>query len=267
MKIKGKNEDLMKTMELFNLEGRAAIVTGGSIGLGQQMALGLAEAGANIVICSRKLDKCQDMAHQIESLGAKALAFRCDLNREEEINQVVKGTIKEFGKIDILVNNAGRTWGAPVEEIKIEDWKKVIDLNITGTFQFTQKVGREMIRQRNGKIINIASVAGLLGSDPEYLDAIAYNTSKGALIIFTKDLAVKWAKYGIQVNAIAPGWFVTEMTKWSREQRGRNILDRLLIKRFGGEHDLKGAVVFLASRASDYVTGHILCVDGGLTAW
>jgi gluconate 5-dehydrogenase len=257
----------MKTMDLFNLEGKTAIVTGGGTGLGQQMALGLAEAGSNIVVCSRKLERCQETAHKIEALGAKALAFRCDINREEEIDHVVMETIREFGKIDVLVNNAGRTWGAPMEELKIEDWKKVIDLNITGTFQFTQKVGREMIRQRNGKIINITSVAGLLGSDPEYLDAIAYNTSKGALITFTKDLAVKWAKYGIQVNGIAPGWFVTEMTKWSREQRGENILDRLLIKRFGGEDDLKGAVVFLASKASDYMTGHILCVDGGLTAW
>ena len=267
MDLEREESNPMKTMDLFDLEGRTAIVTGGAIGLGRQMALGLAEVGANIVICSRKLERCEEMAHEIESLGVKALAFRCDLNKEEEIDHVVKETMKKFGKIDILVNNSGRTWGAPMEELKIEDWKKVIDLNITGTFQFTQKVGREMIRQRNGKIINIASVAGLLGSDPEYLDAIAYNTSKGALITFTKDLAVKWAKYGIQVNAIAPGWFVTEMTKWSREQRGKNILDRLLIKRFGGEDDLKGAVVFLASKASDYITGHILCVDGGLTAW
>jgi gluconate 5-dehydrogenase len=124
-----------------------------------------------------------------------------------------------------------------------------------------------MIRQRNGKIINIASYAGLFGSDPEYMDAIAYNTSKGAVVTFTKDLAVKWAKYGIWVNAIAPGWFVTEMSKRVLENKGNKILDRLLIKRFGGEGDLKGAVVFLASGASDYVTGHILCVDGGLKVW
>ena len=258
---------MMKVMDLFNLEGRTAIVTGGASGLGRQMAMGLAEMGSNIVICSRKLERCQKTAGEIESLGVRALAFRCDLNKEEEIEQVVQGTIKEFGKIDILVNNSGRTWGAPVEEVRIEDWKKVIDLNITGTFRFTQKTGREMIKQRNGKIINIASYAGLFGSDPEYLDAIAYNTSKGAIITFTKDLAVKWAKYGIRVNAIAPGWFVTDMTKWSRESKGQKILDRLLIKRFGEEDDLKGAIVFLASRASDYVTGHILSVDGGLRAW
>jgi gluconate 5-dehydrogenase len=257
----------MKVMDLFSLEGQTCIVTGGATGLGQQMAVGLAEAGSNIVICSRKLERCQDTAHEIESLGVKALAFRCDLNQEEEIDRVVKETIKEFGRIDVLVNNSGRTWGASVEELKVEDWKKVIDLNITGTFQFTQKVGREMIKKRNGKIINIASYAGLRGTDPEYLNAIAYNTSKGALIAFTKDLAVKWAKYGIQVNAIAPGWFITEMSKWSTENQGERMLDRILLKRFGGGNDLKGSVVFLASRASDYITGHVLCVDGGLMAW
>lgn len=257
----------MKTMDLFNLKGRTAIVTGGAIGLGQQMALGLAETGADIVICSRKLEKCEEMAHRIESLGVRALALRCDLTREEEIDHAVKETIKEFGKIDILVNNSGRTWGASVEDLKVEDWKKVIDLNITGTFQFTQRVGREMIKQRSGKIINIASYAGLKGTDPEYLNAIAYNTSKGALITFTKDLAVKWAKYGIYVNAIAPGWFVTEMTKWITGHHGEKMMDHLLIKRYGGEDDLKGAVVFLSSKASDYITGQILCVDGGITAW
>lgn len=257
----------MKVMDLFNLEGQTAIVTGGATGLGLQMAFGLAEAGSNIVICSRKLERCQEMAHMIESFGVKAVAFRCDLNQEEEVDHVVKETLKEFGRIDILVNNSGRTWGASVEELKIEDWKKVIDLNITGTFQITQKVGREMIKQRRGKIVNIASYAGLRGTDPEYLNAIAYNTSKGAIVTFTKDLAVKWAKYGIQVNAIAPGWFVTEMTEWVREHHGKKMMYRLLIKRFGGEDDLKGAVVFLASKASDYVTGHILSVDGGLAAW
>jgi gluconate 5-dehydrogenase len=231
------------------------------------MALGLAEAGSNIVVCSRKLEKCQEAAHKIEALGVKALAFRCDINQGEEIDHVVKETVREFGKIDILVNNSGRTWGAAVEEFSIEGWKKVIDSNVTGTFQMTQKAGREMIKQRSGKIINIASYAGLRGTDPDYLNAIAYNTSKGALVTFTKDLAVKWAKHGIHVNAIAPGWFTTEMTKWSMEHFREKMLDRILLKRFGSQDDLKGAVVFLASRASDFVTGHILCVDGGEMAW
>ena len=257
----------MRIKDLFNLEGKTAVVTGGGRGLGEQMAMGLAEAGSNIVVCSRKLERCEKIAHRIKSLGVKALALRCDLVREGDIDHVIEETIKEFGKIDILVNNAGKTWGDLVEEFSIEGWKKVIDLNVTGTFQMTQKAGREMIKKKSGKIINIASYAGLRGTDPDYLNAIAYNTSKGALITFTKDLAVKWAKYGIYVNAIAPGWFTTEMTKWSMEHFKDKMLNRILLKRFGGEDDLKGAVVFLASKASDYVTGHVLCVDGGEMAW
>jgi len=257
----------MEVRSLFDLSGKVAIVTGGGIGLGQQMAIALAEAGCNIVTCSRKVERCEAVAHEIEKMGVRALAFRCDIANEEEIEHVVNETVKAFGKIDILVNNAGRTWGSPMEEFPLEHWNKVMAVNITGTFLFSQKAGREMINQKSGKIINISSYGGLLGSDPEYMDAIVYNTSKGAIITFTRDLAVKWAKYNINVNAIAPGWFVTQMTKWSRENKGDKILDRLLIKRFGGEDDLKGAVVFLASRASDYVTGQVLCVDGGLTAW
>jgi gluconate 5-dehydrogenase len=257
----------MNVKDLFNLEGKTAIVTGGGRGLGEQMASGLAEAGSNIVVCSRKLERCEETAHRIQSLGVKTLAFRCDVAREEDVNHVVKETIREFGRIDILVNNSGRTWGDLVEEFSIEGWKKVIDVNVTGTFQMTQKTGREMIKQRSGKIINIASYAGMRGTDPDYLNAIAYNTSKGAVVTFTKDLAVKWAKYGIHVNAIAPGWFTTEMTRWSMEHFREKMVDRILLKRFGGEDDLKGAVVFLASKASDFVTGHILCVDGGEMAW
>ena len=257
----------MNVKDLFSLEGKATIVTGGGRGLGEQMATGLADAGSNIVVCSRKLERCEETAHRIQSLGVKTLAFRCDVAREEDVNHVVKETIREFGRIDILVNNSGRTWGDLVEEFSIEGWKKVIDVNVTGTFQMTQKAGREMIKQRSGKIINIASYAGMRGTDPDYLNAIAYNTSKGAVVTFTKDLAVKWAKYGIHVNAIAPGWFTTEMTKWSMEHFREKMLERILFKRFGGEDDLKGAVVFLASKASDFVTGHILCVDGGEMAW
>lgn len=257
----------MNVMELFNLKGMKAIVTGGGVGLGRQMSLALAEAGADVVICSRKLERCEEMAKEIESLGTRAMALQCDLTKIEEVDHVVNETIKEFGRIDILVNNSGRTWGASPEDLKIEDWKKVIDLNIHGTFQITQRVGREMIRQGRGSIINIVSYAGFRGTDPEYLNAIAYNTSKGGLITFTKDLATKWAKYGIRVNAIAPGWFVTEMSKWSMEHYAQKMLDRILLKRFGGEDDLKGAVVFLSSKASDYITGHILCVDGGIMSW
>ena len=257
----------MDVHSLFDLRGNVAIVTGGGIGLGQQIAMALAEAGCNVVICSRKVEKCEEVAHEIEKMGVRALAFRCDIANGEEIELVVNETVKKFGKIDILVNNAGRTWGSSAEEFPLEHWNKVLEVNVTGTFLFSQRAGRVMINQKKGKIINMASYAGLFGSDPEYMDAIAYNTSKGAIVSFTKDLAVKWAKYNININAIAPGWFATRMTKWSLENKGAKILDRLPIKRFGGENDLKGAVVFLASRASDYITGQVLCVDGGLSAW
>jgi len=257
----------MGISNLFDLSNQVAIVTGGGAGLGRVMATGLAEAGSNIVVCSRKLEKCEKTAHEIEKLGVKALALQCDLTREEGVEQVVRQTIKKFKRIDILVNNAGRTWGAFPEECKIEDWKKVIDVNINGTFMFSQKVGIEMIKQKRGKIINISSYAGLGGTDPECLNGIPYNTSKGAVIVFTKDLATKWAKYNINVNCIAPGWFPTKMTKWALENKGDKISARILMKRFGKEDDLKGGVVFLSSKASDYVTGQILSIDGGLTIW
>jgi len=251
----------------FGLSGKVSIVTGGGDGLGRMMAMGLAEAGSDIVICSRKLKRCQETAKEIEKLGVNALALQCDLNRDEDIDGVLRETLKRFKKIDILVNNSGTTWGASPEDIEFEHWKKVIDVNINGTFRFTQKVGREMIKKKKGKIINISSIAGLRGTDPEYLNSLPYCTSKGALVLFTQDLAVKWAKFNINVNCIAPGWFRTKMTKWVLENKGDKIMPRLALKRFGKEDDIKGAVVFLSSKASDYITGQVLPVDGGLSAW
>jgi len=257
----------MNTFKLFDLDGKVSIVTGGGDGLGRVMALALGEAGSDIVICSRNIEKCEATAHEVEKCGVKASAIQCDISSDEDIDRLVSETVKKFQKIDILVNNSGLALGTDPEKIKIKDWQKVIDLNITGTFRCTQKVGREMIKRKCGKIINISSYSGLRGTDPEYLNAIPYNTSKGAIIIFTMDLAAKWAKYDIKVNCIAPGWFPTKMTKWNLENRRDKIFSRLLIKRFGEEDDLKGVVVFLASRASDYMTGQILSVDGGISAW
>ena len=257
----------MSILGMFDLSGKVSIVTGGCHDLGKVMATGLAEAGSNVVICSRKVEKCEETAQELKKLGVKALGIQCDITRAEDIDLVVNETLKSFQKIDILVNNSGKTWGSPPEELKIEDWKKVIDVNINGTFLFSQKVGREMIKQKRGKIINISSYTGLGGADPEYFDAIPYNTSKGAIMIFTKDLATKWAKYNINVNCLAPGWFPTKMTKWILEHYGEKISSRLLIKRFGEEDDIKGAVIYLSSRASDYITGQVLCVDGGIAIW
>jgi gluconate 5-dehydrogenase len=179
---------------------------------------------------------------------------------------MVSAALSRFGRIDILINNAGASWGAPVEEMRLEHWNKVIETNLTGTFLCSQAVGKIMLKQKRGKIINVASIAGLNGAPPE-IQAIGYHASKGGVITFTKDLACKWATHNIQVNAIAPGWFPTHMSHWVLEHYKDFLLERIPQRRFGGEDDLKGAAVFLASDASAYVTGHVLVVDGGQSAW
>jgi NAD(P)-dependent dehydrogenase (short-subunit alcohol dehydrogenase family) len=178
----------------------------------------------------------------------------------------VDETVARFGRIDVLINNAGTSWGAPVEEMKLEHWNKVMDTNMTGAFLFCQAVSTVMLPQKRGKIVNIASVAGLRGSSPEF-QAIGYQASKGALIAFTRDLACKWAMHNIHVNAIAPGWFPTSMSTVVIGRDPESLRQRIPLHRFGGEDDLKGAAVFLSSQASDFVTGHTLVVDGGQTAW
>ncbi|MFS0616179.1 SDR family oxidoreductase [Priestia megaterium] len=256
----------MHIKDLFDLTGKTAIITGGGRGLGEQMAEGLAEAGANIVLCSRKKEACQQVADRLATMGVKTLALACDISQPEDIKNVVHQTIETFGRIDILINNSGATWGAPVEEMPLEAWQKVMNINVTGTFLMSQEAGKQMIKQKAGKIINIASIAGLGGTDPQYMDTIGYNTSKGAVITFTKDLAVKWGQHNIQVNAIAPGFFLTKMSGAIMEQGKDYFLSQTPLKRFGSEADLKGASVFLASAASNYITGDILTVDGGVHA-
>lgn len=256
----------MSVKQLLDLTGRVAIITGGSIGLGRQMAEGLAEMGANLVLCARQAERCQEAAEELQQLGIKAMSLACDVRSQASVQELVDATISQFGKIDILINNAGISWGTPVEEMRLDDWKKVIETNLTGSFLCAQAVGRIMIRQGRGKIINIASVAGL-GGAPAELPAIGYHASKGGVISFTKDLACKWAVHNIQVNAIAPGWFPTHMSSRVIERHRELFLSHIPSGRFGNEHDLKGAAVFLASDASNYVTGHVLVVDGGQTAW
>ncbi len=255
----------MHVKQLFELTGRVAIVTGGSIGLGHQMAEALAEMGANVVLCARRKERCDKAAEELQKLGVKTLALGCDVKNPAEIQQVVNATMAAFGRIDILINNAGTSWGASMEEMRLEHWNKVIETNLTGTFLFSQAVGRIMVAQRRGKIINIASVAGLGGAPPEF-QAIGYHASKGGVIIFTKDLACKWGIHNIQVNSIAPGWFPTNMSQVLIERNKETFLRSIPLRRFGNESDLKGAAVFLASNASDYVTGHVLVVDGGQSA-
>ncbi len=251
--------------QLFDLTGRVAIITGGSIGLGRQMAEGLAEMGANVVLCARKKERCEQAAEELKQLGVRTLALGCDVKNPGSVQEMVEATMAQFGRIDVLINNAGTSWGAPVEEMKLEHWNKVIETNLTGTFLCSQAAGRIMVARRRGKVINIASVAGLRGAPPEF-SAIGYHASKGGIITFTKDLACKWGMHNIQVNAIAPGWFPTHMSQVVMEQNREAFLKKIPLGRFGGDHDLKGAAVFLASDASDYVTGHVLVVDGGQLA-
>jgi len=255
----------MHTSKLFDLSGRVTIVTGDSIGLGRQMAQGLAEMGANVALCARKKERCEAAAAELRSLGVKAMALGCDVKDPASVKDAVDATVAEFGRIDVLINNAGIAWGAPVEEMRLEHWNKVLETNLTGTFLFSQAAGKVMIGQRKGKIINIASVAGIRGDPPEF-QAIGYHASKGGVIAFTKDLACKWGVHNIQVNAIAPGWFPTNMSQVVIERNKDYFLKRIPLHRFGGDDDLKGAAVYLASSASDYVTGNVLVVDGGQTA-
>lgn len=256
----------MKVLELFDLTGKTAIVTGGGRGLGAQIAEGYAEAGANVVVCSRKIEACEETAARLSDLGVKALALKCDITSPDDVQLVVEETLAEFGSIDILVNNSGATWGALAEEMPLEAWEKVINVNVTGTFLMSQAVGKVMIGQKSGKIINIASVAGLGGTDPRVMNTIGYNTSKGAVITMTKDLAVKWGQHNINVNAIAPGFFPTKMSKVIIEHGKNPILEATPLRRFGSDDDLKGAALFLASNASNYITGNVLIVDGGTHA-
>jgi gluconate 5-dehydrogenase len=252
--------------QLFDLTRRVAIISGGSMGLGRQMAEGLAEMGANLVLCARKKERCEAAAESLRRLGVEVLALGCDVKDKSSIDDVVEKTLARFGRIDILINNAGVSWGAPIEEMTLDQWDKVLSTNLTGTFLFCQAVAKPMTAQKSGKIINIASVAGLGGGSAE-LQAIGYHASKGGVIAFTKDLACKWAQHNIQVNAIAPGWFPTHMSEWVIEHRKESLLSKIPLGRFGSDHDLKGAAIFLASNASSYVTGHVLVVDGGQTAW
>jgi NAD(P)-dependent dehydrogenase (short-subunit alcohol dehydrogenase family) len=256
----------MNSKDLFSLQGKTAIVTGGGRGLGEQIATAFADAGANVVICSRNLETCQQISEELKAKGVRSLALKCDVSHSEEIQYVVDETLKEFGCIDILVNNSGISWGAPALEMPADKWDKVMNINLRAVFLFSQAAGKVMKEQRAGKIINIASVAGLGGQDPTVMDAIGYSTSKGAVITFTKDLAVKLAPYNIHVNAIAPGFFPTKMAKPVLDYAGEKILERTPAGRFGTEDDIKGPALFLASDASNYVFGHILVVDGGTTA-
>jgi len=249
----------MHVKELFDLKDQVALITGGGRGLGKQIAEAYAEMGCHLALCEETAEIFRNKYNVI------AKSYELDVTNESMVEDVVNQVLEDFGKIDILVNNSGATWGAPVEEMPLEAWNKVLNVNVTGTFLMSRAVGRHMIERKSGKIINIASAAGLTVRPPEITNTIGYTTSKAAVIHFTKDLAIKWARHNIHVNAIAPGMFRTKMTKGTLEQKEKEILERIPLRKIGDENMLKGAALYLATKASDFVTGTVLSVDGGST--
>jgi gluconate 5-dehydrogenase len=253
----------MSVKSLFDLTGRVALVTGGSRGLGLQMAEALGEMGAKVAITARKQPELDEAAAHLAKAGVEALTVVSDLGKLDTIPAMLDEVLARFGTVDVLVNNAGTTWGAPAEDHPAAAWHKVMNLNIHAMFLLSQAVGKRcMIPRRSGKIVNVSSVAGLSGNPPD-MTSIAYNTSKGAAVNFTRALAAEWGKYNINVNVICPGFFPSKMTEVVLAKIEGAVVARTPLKRLGGEEDLKGAVVFLASEASRHVTGQVLAVDGG----
>jgi gluconate 5-dehydrogenase len=259
----------LRVQDLFDLSGRTALVTGGGRGIGRHLALGLAEAGADVVVASRKLENCRAVAEAVEARGRRGLALAADLSRSEDIDALLERVLAETPRLDILVNNAAAMWGAPTLDFPLEGWDKVFAVNVRGLWYLSQRVARHMRDAGGGSIIHVSSISGLRGAAEEAMPAVAYNASKGAVITLTKDMAVKLARYGIRVNGIAPGPFDTEMMQHIHADPAKreNLLRQVPQRRFGGEDDAKGAVVFLASDAAAFVTGHTLVLDGGMSAW
>lgn len=251
-------------IDQFDLAGRTAVVTGGSRGLGREMAEGLAEAGANLVLCARRAEWLDDTVSEFAANGFRVVGKTCDVSKPDEVSAVIAHAVKEFGSIDILVNNAGVSWGAMPEDMPLEKWRQVIDINLTGCFLFAQAAGREMLKNNHGSIINVASIAGMTSSanGPFYAGYVA---SKAGLIGLTRELAASWGRRGIRVNAIAPGFFHSRLADAVIDIYERSIQENNVIPRIGNEGELKGVTVFLASDASSYITGQTIAVDGGMT--
>ena len=257
----------MHVLNMFSLKGKVAVVTGGSVGLGAQMATALAEAGADVVVAARKMERCVALCEKLgKETGVRAVPVGCDVSKAEDCQHLVDVTVKELGKLDVLINNAGISWIADAFDFPMDKWQRVMNLNVNGTFQLSVMAARVMKEQGGGKIINMCSIGAFGGDFPENVNSVVYATSKGAVLTMTKDLAVKWARFGITVNAICPGWFPTGLNDQHLKDMADKLIPRIPLGRYGGGEDLKGLTVFLASSASDYVTGQYVVIDGGQKA-
>ena len=253
-------------MDLFKLTGRKAIVTGGSRGLGLQIAEALGAMGAELMLTARKSDELERAVRPLEARGITAHALASDLGKPEQVTAFADGALATLGHVDILVNNAGATWGAPAEDHPLDAWLKVVNLNLTGVFLLTQAIGkRSMLPRRYGRILTIASIAGLRGNPPGVQQTLAYNTTKGGLVNFTRTLAGEWGQYGITVNALAPGFFPSKMTAGTLPAIEDKVLARAPLHRLGDQDDLKGAALLFCSAAGKHITGQWLAVDGGVS--
>lgn len=254
----------MNVKELLSLEGRIALVTGGSRGLGLQIAEALGEMGARVAITARKQDELDQAVSHLANRGIEAAAFACDIGKREAIAPLVDAVLTKFGKVDILVNNAGATWGAPAEDHPLEAWDKLVNVNMTGAFLLSQAIAKRcMIPARWGRIVNVASVAGLLGQDPRFAPTAAYTATKHGVVGLTRQLAAEWGVHGITVNAICPGFFPSKMTRHTLATVGEKVRDLTPTRRLGNDEDLKGLAVLLASEAGRHISGQAIAVDGG----
>lgn len=261
----GEHQLSPEITKLFDLAGKVALITGGGRGIGLAIAEALAGAGAKVVITGRREQFLVEAEAQLKAKGYECLSIVGDVSKPEDIERTVAGALETFGTIDILVNNAGITWGQATEDLALQKWQQVIDVNLTGVFLMSQAVGKHMLEKKSGRIINIASVAGIAAQDSSVVATSAYNSSKAAIISFTRNLAQEWGRRGILVNAIAPGWFPTRMASALIDKHREAFEARTAIGRVGDLEELKGVAIFLASEASTYVTGQTIVVDGGIS--